>query len=153
TLNALAKVLQERPALSVEVTGYVDVVKDREKLRQEALEHKVKAQKVNELVKRGQSGLSIDEVKIAPEEYEEYLTKAYKEETFPKPRNLLGLNKSLPVPEMEKLMLTNLQITDDELRQLAGLRAQVVKDYLVTTGKVDNQRLFLVEAKTLAPER
>src|SRR6185295_7584438 len=152
-LNALAKVLVERPALSVDIAGHVDVEKDRERLRQDAFEHKVKAQKLNDLVKRGEAGLSIETIKIAPEEYEEYLTKAYKQESFPKPRNMLGLNKSLPVPEMEKLMLTNLQLTDDDLRQLAAQRAQAVKDYLVTTGKVDSQRLFLLETKTLAPER
>ena len=49
-------------------------------------------------------------------------------------------------------MLTHLQITDDDLHQLAVQRAVAAKEYLVTTGKVDRQRLFLVEAKTLAPE-
>jgi len=152
-LSALAKILADRPALNVEITGHVDVEKDREGLRRSVFDRKVKAQKLNDLVKRGEGGQSIDTITVKPDEYEEYLTKAYKQESFPKPKNFLGLTKSLPVPEMEKLMLTHLQITDDDLHQLAGQRAQTSKDYLVTTGNVDRQRLFLVEAKTLAPER
>ena len=44
-------------------------------------------------------------MKIEPAEYAKYLKLAYKEEKFPKPRNVIGMAKDLPVPEMEKLML------------------------------------------------
>ena len=39
----------------------------------------------------------------ATEEYAEYLARAYKQETFAKPKNVVRLTKSLPVPEMEQL--------------------------------------------------
>jgi hypothetical protein len=54
---------------------------------------------------------------------------------------------------MEKLMLTHIQVTDDNLRQLAMERASRVRDHLVAKGKVENERVFIVEPKTLAPER
>ena len=74
-------------------------------------------------------------------------------EKFPKPRNFIGMAKDLPVPEMEKLMLTHIQVTDDNLRQLAVERASHVRDRLVASGKVESERVFLVEPKTLPPER
>jgi hypothetical protein len=61
--------------------------------------------------------------------------------------------KDLPVPEMEKLMLTHLQVTDDDLRRLAMERTSHVRDHLVAMGKVEPGRVFLVEPKTLPPER
>jgi hypothetical protein len=61
--------------------------------------------------------------------------------------------KDLPVPEMEKLMLTHLQVTDDDLRRLAIERTSRVRDHLVALGGVDPGRVFLVEPKTLPPER
>lgn len=58
--------------------------------------------------------------------------------------------KSLPVPEMEQLMLTNAQVTDEDLRQLAEQRAQVAKDWLVHSGKIPADRVFLVAPKLSA---
>jgi len=51
----------------------------------------------------------VDEVKIEATEYPKYLKAAYKEEKFPKPKNIIGMDKDIPVPEMEKLMLTALR--------------------------------------------
>ena len=90
---------------------------------------------------------------MAPEEYEKYLTLAYRAEPFPKPRNDFGMVKSLPVPEMEKLMLTNIRAGDEELRQLASRRANAVKDALLQSGKVETERVFIAEPKDLTPEK
>jgi hypothetical protein len=63
------------------------------------------------------------------------------------------MQKELPVPEMEKLMLTHIQVVDDDLRQLAQDRAKRAIDFLAATKLVDPGRIFLVEPKTLAPEK
>jgi hypothetical protein len=117
------------------------------------LQRKVKAQKLNDLVKKGSPAVPVDEVTVEPAEYEKYLTLAYRAETFPKPRNFIGMVKSLPVPEMEKLILTHIEVGEEELRQLASQRANAVKEGLLRSGKVEADRLFLVEPKTLAPEK
>jgi hypothetical protein len=91
----------------------------------------------------------LDRVTIAPEEYLKYLTLAYKNESFPKPRNLLGLAKSLPQEEMENLILTHIEIIDDDLQELAKQRANVVREYLLTVGQLDAGRIFLVEPKAI----
>jgi hypothetical protein len=95
----------------------------------------------------------VDKVTIEKEEYAKYLKMAYKEEKFPKPRTILGFAKDLPVSEMEKLMLTHIEVKDDDLRQLASQRALEVKDYIFKTGQVTADRLFLVEPKSIEPEK
>jgi Domain of Unknown Function (DUF748) len=152
-IGNLVKVLDERPALNLEIEGHVDLERDKEALRQLSFRRKVAAQKVRELARGGGAAPPIDNVFVEPAEYPKYLARAYKEEKFPKPRNFIGMARDLPVPEMEKLMLTHLQVTDDDLRRLAGERASSVKDRLLRSGKVDPGRIFLVEPKTLSPER
>ena len=93
---------------------------------------------------------SVDGIKIEPQEYEKYLRRAYKEAKFPKPRNFIGIAKDLPVEEMEKLMLANIQVADDDLVQLANQRGQAVKDALTQGGGIDPGRVFLVAPKVEA---
>ena len=152
-LGNLVKVLTERPALKLDIEGHVDIEKDREAMRQLLFRRKVAARKLADLVKTGQPAPALDNVRVETAEYPKYLAQAYKLEKFPKPRNFIGMAKDLPVPEMEKLMLTHLQVTDDDLRQLAMERASRVRDHLVAAGKVETGRIFLVEPKTLPPER
>jgi hypothetical protein len=94
----------------------------------------------------------VDDIQIEKSEYERYLKAAYEEEDFPKPRNFFGFAKDLPAPEMEALMLKNAQVTDDDLRQLANRRAQVVQNRLIASGKVTADRLSIVGAKPLASD-
>ena len=152
-LGNLAKALQDRPALKLEIEGHVDIEKDREGMRQRIFRRKIAAQKLADLAKTGQPMPALDNVRVEAAEYPKYLARAYKVEKFPKPRNIIGMAKDLPVPEMEKLMLTHIQVTDDNLRQLAVERASHVRDRLVASGKVEPGRVFLVEPKTLPPER
>ena len=152
-LGNLEKALHDRPALKLEIEGHVDIEKDREGMRQRIFRRKVAAQKVADLAKTGQPAPALDNVRVDAAEYPKFLSRAYKAEKFPKPRNIIGMAKELPVPEMEKLMLTHIQVTDDNLRQLAVERASRVRDRLVASGKVEPGRVFLVEPKTLPPER
>ena len=152
-IEALITALSEKPSLRLEIAGYVSPEADREGLKQYFMQRKVRAQKLNDLVKKGASAVPVDEVVVGPEEYEKYLTLAYRAEPFPKPRNFIGMIKSLPVPEMEKLMLTNIEAGDEELRQLASKRSHAVKDTILRSGKVEPDRLFIVEPKGLTPEK
>jgi hypothetical protein len=152
-LNTLVKALFDRPTLRLEIEGHVDVEKDREGLKQYMFEKKLKVQKLKDLIKKGQPAVPVDQVTIGKEEYAKYLKMAYKAEKFPKPRTMLFFVKDLPVPEMEKLMLTHIEIKDDDLRQLASQRALKVKDYILRSGQVTADRVFLVEPKSLEPEK
>jgi hypothetical protein len=152
-IDTLVKALSDRPALKLDIEGHVDLEKDREALKQLLFQRKSKAQKLKEMVKKGAPAPPVDEVKIEPKEYEKYLRMAYKEEKFPKPRNFLGIAKKLPVPEMEKLMLTHIEVKESDLRTLASQRAMSVKDAILKSGKVEPERVFILEPKSLAPEK
>ncbi|HWH78252.1 MAG TPA: DUF748 domain-containing protein, partial [Candidatus Binatus sp.] len=151
-IATLAKALNNRPALNLDLSGRVDPSSDLEGLKRVMLERKVKAQKLKATVRRGEAQKSLDEVPIESGEYAQYLKAAYGDESFPKPRNIIGLAQDLPVPEMEKLMLQNTKVGDDDLRQLASQRAQVVRDALLATGQVGAERLFIVAAKPLSSD-
>ncbi len=152
-IETIVKALYERPSLKMDLEGHVDMEKDREGLKQYLFNKKLKAQKLKEMVKKGEPAIPVDEVKIEPAEYGKYLKMAYKEEKFPKPRNFLGIAKDLPDPEMEKLMLTHIEIKEGDLRTLATQRAMKVKDAILKSGKVEPERVFILEPKSLAPEK
>ena len=151
-LDALATALGKRPALKLDVEGKADAVKDAEGLRQLLYERKVKARKAEELAKAGSPVPSVDAVAVSKEEWPAYLEKAYRKERFPKPRTALGFVKEIPPDEMEKLMLVNLAVSPDDLRQLALARASVVKEHLLGAGKVAPDRVFLVEPAAAEPK-
>ena len=145
-LRTLVKALADRPALKLEIAGQVDVEKDTEGLKQRQLERKVVAQKLRDL-NQEETAVALEAVKVEANEYPKYLALAYKREKFSKPRNAIGLAKDLPLAEMEKLILANTPVTDDDLRQLAVQRSQCVRDYLVKSGQVEPGRVFLIQAK------
>ncbi len=148
-LESLSKALVERDSLKLEITGRADPEADKEGIKRVAIERAVKAEKLKDLKKKGEAS-SVDAVEVDSSEYPTYLERAYKDASFPKPRNLIGMQKTLPVDEMEKLMLTYLPATDDDVRQLALRRAEYVQSWLVEQGKVPTTRVFLVEPKVEA---
>ena len=78
---------------------------------------------------------------------------AYKEEKFPKPKNFLGIEKDIPVPEMEKLMLTHIELKEGDLRTLASQRSMEVKNFFLKSGQIEPERIFILEPKSLSPEK
>ena len=146
-LKSLATALIDRPGLKLEIAGRTDPESDKEGLRRASIDHKLRLLKLRDLVAKGQS-VDAASVVLKPEEYAALLTRAYKEEKFPKPRNLIGLQKDLPVSEMEKLMLTNAQVSDDDLVALGNRRAQSVKDWLVNNGQVPPERIYITASKS-----
>lgn len=143
-LDTLGKALADRPALKIEVTGRTDRATDVEGYRRALLDNKVKA------VKAAKTKVPVDEVVVDPAEYPDLLERVYKAASFPKPRNIVGLTKSLPVGEMETLLLTNTEVSDEDLRLLGLARAQAVKDYLAQQAKIDDARLFVIAPNTMA---
>lgn len=143
-LSALANALLDRPALKVELKGYVDREKDGEGYRNELLERKLKNEKLLAMSREGSrtEGTKNGDIQLLPEEYTKYLTAVYKKEKFPKPRNVLGFAKDLPPGEMKKLIIANTVIGVEEFTTLAQERVVAVKNFLVTKGKIPAERVF-----------
>jgi hypothetical protein len=148
-LKSLAKALADRPALKLEIAGRADPETDREGLKRASIDRKVRALKLKDLQARGQPA-EFSTVVVKPDEYPALLTRAYRDEKFEKPRNVIGLQKSLPVEEMEKLMIANAVVTEENLTSLGNRRAQAAKDWLVKFGQVSGERIFLLAARSEA---
>jgi hypothetical protein len=152
-IETVAKALRDRPALKMDIEGHVDLEKDKDGLKQYFFNNKLRVQKLKEMVKKGQPSIPVDEVKIEKQEYEKYLKMAYKEEKFPKPKNFIGMAKDLPVPEMEKLILTHIEVKEGDLRTLVSQRSMKVKDAILKSGQIEPERIFILEPKSLAPAK
>jgi hypothetical protein len=148
-LDKVAKALADRPSLQLTVVGTSSVEAERDGFKRARLDSLVRAEKRRITVKEG--GTTSAAVSISADEYPALLKEVYKRADMPKPRNLIGLAKDLPVPEMEKLLLADIQVNDSAMRELAVQRGVAVKDYLASRD-LPPERLFLGAAKAIPPE-
>ncbi len=215
-LDSLAKALDQRPALNLEINGSVDPIADRESLAWLRLEREMKSQRMKELAGKDNAPASVEEVQLDAKEYVRLLKAAYKQ-TFsrsrpdpnarpPVPANdstdgapvakdakpaakpnpsakgaegLISVGagektpKAAPTSEeqarrsrrpaslpplpaddatlanMEMELAASFMITDDELRDLMQERAHQVQGYLLKSGNVAAERLFLIAPKPI----
>ena len=143
-LDTVVKMLTEKPSIRLDLIGRVDPVKDTPGLRDAYVERLVRQQKLKDVVGQGES-IDPMSVKVEPAEYTKYLTRAYKDADFKKPRNLVGLQKTLPDADMKQALADHAPADDNALRALAQQRAQAVRQYL--DGKIDSSRMFVVAPK------
>jgi hypothetical protein len=144
-LTSLAKALTERPGLKLDITGRFDAVAELDAMKRNALDRKLRALKTRDLQARG--AMPEGPVVVNADERSALLARAFKDETFAKPRNALGFQKSIPPEEMEKLMLANITVSEQDMHAMANRRAQTAKDWLVGTGQIAAERIFIVAAK------
>ncbi len=144
-LDKVAKALSERPALQMTVTGAADPLSEAEAMRQAMLDQRVAAQARNEALRAGAAASAPQA--LSSEEHERLLRAVYREADLPdKPRNLIGLTKDIPAPEMEALLKKHMRVSEDTARQLALQRGLAVRDALVAKG-LPSERLFLAAPK------
>lgn len=148
-LDNLAKALSNRTGLRMDILGRADTQTDTEGLRRASLEKKIKQAKLVSLQKKNPQ-LSLDQISLDEGDKKTYIEEVYKSEKFSKPRNVIGIAKTLPPEEAERLILANTPVTPENLRQLAQRRADVVRDYLEQTGGIAKERLFLIAPKLTA---
>ncbi|MEI6127875.1 MAG: hypothetical protein WCQ99_15115, partial [Pseudomonadota bacterium] len=145
-LDAMTQVLSNKPDIKLEIQGRADPVHDREGLKEYAILRKLKALKLKNIFKQGRAADTADDIVIEQDEYDFYLTQAYRAEKFEKP-SIFGIPRTIPAGEMKKLMIENSIVTDDDLQQLMELRAIAVKNRIIDTAKVKPERLFIIEPK------
>lgn len=143
-LDTVVKMLTEKPSIRLDLIGRVDPAKDTSGLGDAYVERLVRQQKLKDVIGQGES-IDPMSVKVEPAEYSKYLTRAYKAADFKKPRNVIGLQKTLPDADMKKALAEHAPADDNALRALAQQRAQAVRQYL--DGKIDSSRMFIVAPK------
>ena len=150
-LDKVAKALLERPALNMTVVGSASLVHEREAYKRAQLQALVLAEKRRGAVLDGVTAAEASALALSAQDYPMLLKAVYKRADFPKPRNLIGLAKDIPVPEMEALLLANLRVTEAAMRTLAEQRGVAVRDYLASL-KLPMERLFLGAAKAVTDD-
>lgn len=149
-LATLARALNERPGLRLDIIGRVDPAIDLPGLREAKLEALLRAAYVKEVVRGGRT-VDAATVQVPADQRARLLAEVYDDTRIPdKPRNFIGMAKSIPPAEQEKLLLAALAPTPEDLRSLANARAFAVQAYLEAEGKVSRDRLFIVEPKLTA---
>jgi len=134
SLNKIAKALIDRPALRMTVAGTANLEAERDAYQRERLNFLL-------LTQKGPGATA-----VTANEYPVLLKALYKRTDMPKPRNAFGIGKDLTDTEMANLLLANLVVTPDTMRQLATQRAVAVRDYLVSK-MLPIERLFLGSPK------
>ena len=147
-LERMAKGLAKRPKIKLEITGYYDEVADKEGLGQFTLNRKIR-----ELKRKKTGAPSFEEITVSEKEYPELVKDVYKNEKFDKPKELLIFDKTLPVAEMEKLLVAHYTSRNDNLTLLANRRAEAVKNWLVLKGKLPDERIYLLAGKKGVAEK
>ncbi|MBY0468941.1 MAG: DUF748 domain-containing protein [Burkholderiaceae bacterium] len=154
-LDKVAKALADRPSLKMTVTGVSDPAIERDGYVQAVLDARLAQERKKEAARAGAAGVAASAPAAAPVfaagEREELLKAVYKDTDIPdKPRNLVGLAKSLPAAEMEALLKSTIEVTPDAMRQLALQRGLAVRDALVARG-LPSERLFVAAPKVRSP--
>ncbi|WP_374595073.1 DUF748 domain-containing protein [Aquabacterium sp.] len=138
-LDTLAKLLTDRPALKLEITGHADPSFDVDGLKKRYVTRLMRQAKAKS------TGTEAADVTIADNEHDSWLEAAYKAADVKKPRNVVGLAKSLPPAEMQAILEANAPADADALLQLANRRADAVKAYLAN--KLPPERAQLTASK------
>ncbi len=154
-LDKVAKSLADKPSLKLTVTGSCDPDKEHDDYLKASLEARLQKEKARERARDGQVPAVAAGAASAPEvfsaaERERLLKAVYKQTDIPdKPRNLVGMAKDIPGPEMEALLKTVIPVSDDLMRELALQRGLAVRDGLVAKG-LPSERLFVGAPKPRA---
>lgn len=151
-LDAVAEAMNKRPGLTLEVSGASDADVDAPALAQRVLADAVRLQKYIDLEKAGNAPRTVAEVQVTEEEYPQYLRRAYEAASFAEGKLFGGLWDP-SVEDMEEEFRESVATDAEAVRELTQRRARSVRAYLLDTGGVPPERVFLKEGEeTAAPK-
>jgi hypothetical protein len=151
-LDAVAEAMNKRPGLTLEVSGASDADVDAPALAERVLADAVRLQKYIDLEKAGNAPRTVAEVQVTEEEYPQYLRRAYEAASFAEEKLFGGLWDP-SVEDMEEEFRESVATDAEAVRELTQRRARSVRAYLLDTGGVPPERVFLKEGEeTAAPK-
>ncbi|MGW8307614.1 MAG: DUF748 domain-containing protein [Achromobacter pulmonis] len=142
-IATLSKALADRPALRMDLSGRADPKTDLEGLRQAWVDAQIRLAKARDVAPRGKKPNPAG-VEVSGAERAKYLEEVYDDTDIKdKPRNFIGMAKSVPPAQMEEMLRAAAPVGDEQLRRLADARAQAVYEKLqAQEGLAD--RVFIV---------
>ncbi len=150
-IESLAKALQERPGLRVEVVGAADLTRDREAL---ALQ-KMNAEVQRRFTKGGTKNL---QAVISQAREFEFLSDLYAEKLGKQPTKReetpggKSVERVLSVDELRRQLIPAMTVDESELRSLAQARAKAIREQLIAPGRLPEERVFIVDAELIHSE-
>lgn len=153
-LDTLAKALEERPNLRLEVEGQAAQRADGPLLAEQRLQREFREGWYKVLQRRGDKvPASPDELTVAEDEQAALLEGIYRTRLKQQPpAEWAELDKEQRQQNMRKAVLDSWAQSKLLLRQLAQQRAATIKDYLVEQGGLYDERVYLIDANLGEPE-
>lgn len=153
-LDTLAKALEERPNLRLEVEGQAAQSADGPLLAEQRLQREFRETWYKVLQRRGDRvPASPDELAVAEDEQAALLEGIYRARLKQQPpAEWAELDKEQRQQNMRKAVLDSWAQSKLLLRQLAQQRAATIKDYLVEQGGLYDERVYLIDANLGEPE-
>ncbi|BBO90123.1 DUF748 domain-containing protein [Desulfosarcina ovata] len=149
-IDKLTKILYERPGLKLDIQGTAGTKWDSDALRKILLDNRLKAIKLQQMMKSGESAVPLEEIVLGDAERAVLIETAFAESGIAAPLDSSGKPIEVTLEEMEKLLRTHTVVTPDDYRELANARAFNTKDYLLEKGQVERERVFIVEPQVVA---
>ncbi|WP_424298277.1 DUF748 domain-containing protein [Castellaniella sp.] len=144
-IATLVKALTDRPALRMDIIGRADPQADEAGLRQAWVDKKIRALKADDIGKKADPGT----ITLTEADRAKYLEDVYDDTKIKnKPRNIIGFAKSVPLKQMDALLLAAAPINKQSIEQLADARAQAVYEQILTIAQDLTNRVFIVASKT-----
>ncbi|WDP93092.1 MAG: DUF748 domain-containing protein [Desulfobacter sp.] len=145
-IGQLTGILAEKDRLKLEIQGKYSLEKDGDRLRE------IKYRSLLEAT-QAEAGVAAEKEidQLTAEERLELVDAAYARAQFPKPRDESGKEKELSPGEKQKLLITAISVGENELKELATRRSELVRDHMVQGG-IDPLRIFIKEPGPAAEE-
>ena len=149
-IEAIAKGLEERPGLRLEVTGIADPVRDRNVLALEKLKAQLRA--------RWQQGKSASKgVDFPIAEEERAIKELFDQQRSRQPvatptQGAQVASKPPTIDEMRQELAAAIPVSDSDLRLLAEQRAEQMRGQFVVNGNLADERVFLTEVEVAASD-
>ncbi|MFO0232090.1 MAG: DUF748 domain-containing protein [Burkholderiales bacterium] len=149
-LDALARALESRPELSIEIAGVGDPDGDRAVMQRDRLERALRGAKLAQLRRANPGGElpALSEVKLEDAERPQLLERAWRDAKLD-----AGSGGKVPTPdELERALVAASPVATEEVKQIAQRRAQAARDYLRDARKLADERLFLLAPRIAEPD-
>ena len=143
-LKALAKSLEERPALQLEVSGIADPEADGAALREAKLQRELDALQQATGKHARTSEAEADGAEIAG------LLKALYIKKFGRLPNQIDPNRPVPPEQLRERLLPTFSVEEEEVRLLAQERGKQIQHFLIDEAGIHADRVFLLDAKLTA---
>ena len=141
-LDGLARALESRPELSIEIGGVGDPTADRDAMQRERLDRSLKRAKLAQMRRIDPRAElpSITDLRLDDADRVGLLEAAWREAKL----DAGSAGKVPPPDELERVLLAQAPVATEEVKQVAQARAQSARDYLRDQRGISNERLYLL---------